>query len=116
MLESVVFIQEDFLEIRNFSNQVFLDKESVYFGDLDLNVAVGNIEVLATDSKNGVVAKLFHQDETEPNLLFSGFDAVLKAAGAEDYDPRKINIYIFSCIRRNAVILCEWNRITADLI
>ena len=107
LLESTYIKQEDFVETR-FGTNVELDREAQYFRNASLDFCIGNINVQSTNITNGVVVKLYHQDTTTPALNFVGFDYVYEAVQRETYDPTKINVFVFTAIKRSTIKICEW--------
>lgn len=109
LLESSILSKEDFVETR-IGTSAELDKEAQYFQNTNLDPNAGDIDVLATNAVNGVVVKLYHQDSAEPNLTFFGFDSIFSASGKENYNPAKINVYVFTSVVRAPLKVCEWTR------
>lgn len=107
LLESAVLKTEDFVETR-FTNNIVLDKEAQHFANSSFLPLGGNLSISATNAKNGVVAKVYHQQSIPPNLNFSGFDFVYSATQKETYDSSKINVYVFIAIVRGGIKVCEW--------
>lgn len=107
LLESTYIKQEDFVETR-FGTVVSLDKEAQHFKNASLQFCDTDIDVDATNARNGVVVKLYHKHSTPPNLNFTGFNAVYSATQKESYDTSKINVFVFTAIVKNTTKICEW--------